>query len=131
MLYSFLAAIIAVLHSMIVVILVPGVLLALFDKLNKWPILEKAYLASAVLMIVSYVITGSCYLTVIEQWLWKKTGSSFLYSGGCISHYLSFAGVQIADKMIFWILTGSLLLGLGSYAIRYIFRHILLRPRKA
>lgn len=131
MLYSFLAAVIAVLHSMIVVILVPGVFLALFDKFNKWPMLEKAYLASAVLMIVSYAITGSCYLTVIEQRLWKKAGSSFAYSGGCISHYLSFAGIQISDKLIFWILTGSLVLGLGSYVIRYIFKHFLPRLRKA
>lgn len=122
MIYSILAIVTALTHGLVVLILFVGVFLALFNKLKKWPVLEKIYIIVAVLMIISFILTGGCYLTDIEQWFWKKSG--FSYSGGFISHYLGFVGIRVADKSVYWVLVMSLVLGLGSYVLRFIFRLI-------
>lgn len=119
MIYSVLAVITALLHGFVVIILFTGVIFAVFNLLKKWPVLEKLYLASAILMIVSFVLVQGCFLTTFEQWLWKQAGSSFYYSGGCISRYLGFIGINVADQVVYWLLVLSLVLGLGSYIIRY------------
>ncbi len=125
MIYSVLAVMVAILHGLLVSILFVGVFFALFNKLKKWPVLEKTYLSFAVSMIVSYVFTGGCYLTNIEQWLWREARSPFAYSGGFISHYLGLVGVKVDDDSVYWVLVFSLILGLGSYIIRY----CLMRPK--
>ncbi len=113
------AAVAAIFHGLVVVIIFIGVFFALLNKLKKWPLLEKAYLSCAVLMIVSYVFTRGCYLTNIEQWLWLKGQSPFAYSGGYISHYLGLVGIRVDDGIVYWVLVYSLILGLGSYIVRY------------
>lgn len=127
MLYSVLAAITALLHGSIVVILFAGVFLAVFDKLKKWPVFEKLYLASAILMILSFIFTQGCFLTSIEQWLWKQVNSPFYYPGGCISHYLGFMGIKVADQTVYWLLVLSLVLGLGAYVIRFGQKNLLIK----
>ncbi|MDI6891474.1 MAG: DUF2784 family protein [Actinomycetota bacterium] len=119
MIYSVPAAIVAIFHGLVVVVLFVGVFFALLNKLKRWPVLEKTYLSFAVLMIVSYVFTGGCYLTNIEQWLWRKAHSPFAYSGGCISHYLGLVRIKVDDDSVYWVLVSSLILGLGSYILRY------------
>jgi len=127
MIYSILAVITAILHGTIVLVLFGGVILAVLNKLKNWPYLEKIYLISAFLMIISFFFTGGCYLTDIEQWLWKKANSSYAYSGGYISHYLGFLGIRVADKSVYWSLVLSLILGLGSYLVRF----LILQSRKS
>ncbi len=120
MVYSILAFLIAFIHGVIVVILFGGVFYAILDKLKNWPSLEKIYLSLAFLMIVSFILTGGCYLTNIEQWLWQKANSSYSYTGGYISHYLGKIGISVPDIGVYWTLVLSLILGLGSYLVRYI-----------
>ncbi|MDI6800006.1 MAG: DUF2784 family protein [Actinomycetota bacterium] len=119
MIYSALAAIVALFHGLLVAVLFIGLFFALANKLKQWPVFERIYLSFAVSMIVSYVFTGGCYLTDIEQRLWRKAHSPLSYSGGCISHYLRFIGIKVADDSVYWTLVYSLILGLGSYVLRY------------
>lgn len=124
MIYLVPATIVAVLHGLLLVVLFVGVLFSLLDKLRKRPVLEKTYLAFASLMIASYVFTGGCYLTDIEQWLWRKAHSPFVYSGGCVSHYLGLVGINVDDNSVYWALFCSLVLGLGSYIFRILSREL-------
>jgi hypothetical protein len=112
--YEILAVITAFLHTLVVLAIFSGAILSSLGKLKSWVLAERVYFVIAISMIVSFIFTGTCYLTIIEQWLWGKANSPYSYSGGCISHYLSFAGIKVADKTIFWTLVASLILGLGS-----------------
>ena len=114
---------IAFFHGLLVMILFGGVFFALFDKLKNWPTLEKIYLTAAVLMIISFIFTGGCFLTSVEQWLWQKANSSSYYSVGFISHYLGFVGIRVADETVYWILVFILILGLGCYILRHCWRY--------
>lgn len=118
MIYSISAVLIALFHGLALIIMLAGVCLALFDKLKRWPVFEKIYLASAFAMVASFILFGSCFLTNIEQWLWRKADSPWAYSGGCISHYLDLIGIRVKDINVYRFLIASLALGLGSYAAR-------------
>lgn len=122
MLYSVLATIVALSHGLGLIILFSGTILIVFNKLKKWPILEKVYLSFAVFMIISFIITRGCYLTDIEVMFWDRANSSNFYTGGFISHYLSRVGIIIEDIVVYWFLVGVLVLGLGIYTLRVLNR---------
>lgn len=121
MIYSLLAFLVLLFHTFIVITIFAGALLALSNKLAKIPWLEKFYLASGFFIVLSYVFFGACNLTLIEQNLWEKAGSNYAYKGGCISHYLSFLGLKVADDTVFWIIVASLFLGFGSLIFHHLF----------
>ena len=123
MLYVILAAITAFIHGFFVFSLFIGVFFVLFDKLKKWPVIEKTYLTFAILMVASFILTGKCYLTDIEQRLWLKVNSPFGYRGGFISHYLAKINITVPDDIVYWSLVIVLILGLGTYLIRYIIKY--------
>ncbi len=112
--YAFLALIVLLFHTLIVLTIFIGAPLALIGKLNQTLWLKKIYLASGLLIILSHIFFGACNLTLLEQNLWRKAGSNFAYEGGCISHYLSFLGLKISDDVVFWCIVASLVLGFSS-----------------
>lgn len=125
MAYAFLALVVLFFHTFIVLTIFVGAPLALIGKLNQIPWLEKAYLASGLFIVLSYILFGACNLTLLEQNLWRKAGSNFAYKGGCISHYLGFLGLKVSDDVVFWCIVASLVLGFSSLIFYHLF------PKKA
>jgi len=110
--YSLLAFLVLLFHTLLVAIVFGGSLLAIFGVLRRIPWLRKAYFFSALFIVASYLLFGACNLTLLEQSLWRKAGSKLAYKGGCISHYLGFLGLKVSDDFVFWTIVVSLFLGL-------------------
>lgn len=114
--YSGLSYLTAAVHGLAVLVLGLGTVLAITGILRHRPKLEKIYYGTAFLTVLSYLLTSSCYLTTIEEWLLKRAGLR-PYKGGFVSHYLKILGIFPSDKVVFWSGVVSISLGVVFYFV--------------
>ena len=107
-----LANIIAVFHGTFVLFLIVGVVLALFGQLKKYRKIEAILLVGIVITIISFLVTGECFITTWEIQLREAAGQS--YGEGFIATYLGKIGIHISGKVSFWFLTILITIGLLS-----------------
>ncbi len=59
--------------------------------------LENIFILIGGATILSYVLTGACFLTTIEQKIRFRIDSELSYSGGFVSYYLRSIGINFPD----------------------------------
>jgi Protein of Unknown function (DUF2784) len=77
------AAVVAVLHGLLVLVMVTGSLLAL-----RWPRVLWVHVPVALTILVLYATNSDCPLTTLELWLRERAGEPG-YLGGFLGHYVT------------------------------------------
>ena len=87
----------ALFHGLIImpIIIVVPVLLAVSQKKLRW--LENIFIIVGSGAVLSFVLTGSCFLTDWEQALRTMIAPEFSYSGGFVVFYLSKVGINFSE----------------------------------
>ncbi len=100
---KFLADIIVIAHGSMVVILLLGPLVFIFGLARKLRWFRIGYYIVAVLTVLSYLFTSSCFLTNWEIWLRNRYDSVNTYASGFVYHYTNkFFGVELSPDFIFY-----------------------------
>jgi hypothetical protein len=108
---SVLANLIAVFHGIFFVFfLVFGAILSVIGLLKKHRWAEYIFIFVIIYTILSFLLWGSCFFTILEQDLRNQAGE-LSYTGGFISHYLAEIGIQVLDINVFWFLVISIVAG--------------------
>jgi uncharacterized protein DUF2784 len=108
-----------VFHILITLGVIAGGLLAITGGFKRLPKLGRIYGTVAVLVALSYVLTGACILTTLERHLRQTYLPETAFSNGFVAHYLSFIGIYISDLMAFWIMTSAIVLGVLGFGIHH------------
>ncbi len=77
-----------------IIFVVPFILA--FSK-KKLRFLENIFILIGGVTILSYILTGACFLTAIEQKIRFKIDPELSYSGGFVSYYLGSIGINFPD----------------------------------
>ncbi len=101
-------------HSIITLGIFIGAILAASGTLKRHPNVERTFGILALLIILSYVITGACFLTTFEHY-WRRTYfPATNFHEGFIAHYLTYFGIHIVDITAFWAILIAMCLGIGT-----------------
>ncbi len=117
-LITFLAILTAILHGLIVMFLLLGTILIIFNKFKRKSIFEKLYLFIAIISAISFIFSKRCFLTDIEKWFWKLANSRYTYTGGFAAHYIEKIGIHISDTTSSIILIVILIAGLSILMLK-------------
>ena len=109
--YIFLANLLAILHTIFVVILVISFPFVLTGNLRKNRTFEGLFLFVAISTALSFAIFKSCILTGVEKSL-RVLGGQQAYTGGFISHTLSKINIHVTDISVLWFLTSIITLSI-------------------
>jgi len=107
-----LANIVALVHGLVVLPMLVIGPIALFFIKERVIWLERTYLIIGIATIVSFILTGGCYLTDLEQNLRLEAGQPS-YTSGFVRHYLGLVGIDMPDLATTITLTLLLIAGMG------------------
>ncbi len=106
-------------HALVVLLIIFGGILAISSRLWRWPIIERIYLICVLSTIASQIIVGSCFLTDWDKNWRRMYLPETTYTGGFISHYLSYLGFHLNDWHVFYFMTFIMALGLITTVRHY------------
>lgn len=100
---KFLADVIVVFHSLIVIMLLPGALVFVFGLTRKYRWFRIGYYLATALTVLSYLFTRACFLAAWEIWLRNHYDSINTYTSGFVYHYVNkFFSIELSSDFIFY-----------------------------
>src|SRR5690606_12463028 len=102
--YQLLANLVVGIHLLLITTFVFSLVLSIRGSLHQYPVLKLFFWIWIWGKIMSYVILGTCVITLLENYLRSLAGTA-TYTSGFVMHYTAKLGLVLSETFIFWLIT--------------------------